>query len=86
MKRDVVTLVETVYVQATAAPQIIVYVDQNGVPVSTQTQEVPAPATPTPAAVEYTNRKPEPVPDPSCDCRSSWILAVALADLKNSIR
>lgn len=77
VKREVVTVVETVYVQATAAPQVIVYVDQNGNPISTtteqpvtlQTQVVPAPAASTPeaapAAVDYTNnREQEPAPIP----------------------
>ena len=51
-------MVETVYVQATAAPHVIVYVNENGVPISTtteqavtlQTQVVPAPAANTPSA------------------------------------
>lgn len=59
VKRDVVTYVETVYVQATAAPQVIVYVDQNGVPVSTSTERPVTlqtvvkeePAAPTPDAI-----------------------------------
>ncbi len=67
VKRDVVTYVETVYVQATAAPQVIVYVDQNGAPVSTTT-EMPVtlqtvvkeePAAPTPDAIPAGMSKPE---------------------------
>lgn len=51
-KKDVVTQVATVYAQATAAPQVVIYVDQNGNPVSTTT-EMPvqaAAATVAPAA------------------------------------
>lgn len=49
VKKNVVTQVETVYAQATAAPQVIIYVDQNGNPVSTTT-EMPAQAAATAAA------------------------------------
>lgn len=40
MKKDnvVVTVVNTVYAEATDAPQVIIYVDQNGKPVSTTTE------------------------------------------------
>ncbi|CZT53255.1 related to glucanase [Rhynchosporium secalis] len=45
----IVTVVSTTYAQATDAPQVIVYVDQNGTPVSTTTEGLHAPAQ-TPAA------------------------------------
>lgn len=95
VKREVVTLVETVYVQATAAPQVIVYVDQNGKPISTtteqpvtlQTQVVPAPAAntpqPAPAAVDYSNnREQEPAPIPVATAAPAGALAIAVADYK----
>merc|ERR1711964_143543 len=46
----VVTVVNTVYAEATDAPQVIVYVDADGKPVSTTTQGVSPAQTPAPAA------------------------------------
>merc|ERR1719377_8072 len=53
VKKDgdvVVTVVNTVYAEATDAPQVIVYVDADGKPVSTTTQGVSPAQTPAPAA------------------------------------
>lgn len=42
-KKDVVvTVVETAYAEATAAPHIVIYVDQDGKPISTETVGAPA--------------------------------------------
>ncbi|KAH6721378.1 cell wall glucanase [Leptodontidium sp. MPI-SDFR-AT-0119] len=52
IKKDgdvVVTVVNTVYAEATDSPQVIVYVDQDGKPVSTTTEGLPAVQTPAPA-------------------------------------
>jgi exo-beta-1,3-glucanase (GH17 family) len=75
-KKDViVTVIDTVYAEATAQPEVIVWVDPNGVPLSTMTEgllEYPPsiwstapgstilPATPEPAATTSTSVAPAP--------------------------
>lgn len=51
VKKDdvVVTVVNTVYAQASEVPEVIVWVDQNGVPVSTSTKDFVSVATTAPA-------------------------------------
>jgi len=66
-KKDdvVVTVINTVYAQATDAPQVIVYVDQDGKPVSTTTEGVAAVAVQTPAPeVPAPAQSPAPVEAP----------------------
>ncbi|KAM3086423.1 hypothetical protein ACMFMG_000558 [Clarireedia jacksonii] len=54
-KRDLVTVIDTVYVEATEIPEVIVYVDTAGVPYSSTTQTIGGGAVTTTSATTITN-------------------------------
>lgn len=77
VKKDVVTIIDTVYAEATDVPEVIVYVDQNGNPLSTITEG--AHANPS-ASAWSTAFGATPTPSPATPSPSTSAAAAPVAD------
>jgi exo-beta-1,3-glucanase (GH17 family) len=87
-KRDLVTVIDTVYVEATETPEVIIYVNTAGVPLSTTTQTIHGGAITTSSATTINNAAAATVAaaQPSSSSSSSEAAAAAAVYVQSSVQ
>ncbi|PQE28086.1 cell wall glucanase protein [Rutstroemia sp. NJR-2017a WRK4] len=87
-KRDLVTVIDTVYVEATETPEVIIYVNTAGVPLSTTTQTIHGGAITSSSATTVSNAAAATVvaAQPSSSSSSSEAAAGAAVYVQSSVQ